>query len=220
MNFAKILITLIAFQLLSAASFAQNASHIQLTKRQCDSLKKEIDIMVANDQKYRWMLTYGETDPQKLKEIRAMDEQSKAVRMQQARANKVGISQAKKDSLSRLQSEIDSVNFSKMSGIIYKYGVPECLEAYKVSLFFIHCSDLISDDFLSLLKQEVKDKHYPGLEYATIYDDVQTYRKLPELYYVSEYYNTTTKTSASKVPLDLAATNKARKEIGLKRLKK
>jgi hypothetical protein len=71
-------------------------------------------------------LRYGETDENKLKELRGMSEQDQSVRMLQAWANKMGISKAMKDSLGRLQLDIDSVNFSKMSGIIYEYGFPTC----------------------------------------------------------------------------------------------
>lgn len=220
MNAGKQLFLLLTFLSSSFIAPAQNTVLQSLNKTQQDSLKKEIDMMVAADQKYRWMLMYGETDEQKLKELRGMSEQDRSVRMQQARANKVGISQPIKDSLWKLQEHIDSANFSRLSSILYKYGVPPSIMPGDVSLIFDHTPDMITDDLLALLKQEVQDKHFPGFEYAVIYDGLQNYRKLPELYHVTKYYSTTTKTAAIKQPENLEATNKARKEIGLKRLKK
>ena len=215
------LILLSQLLLFSALTSTAQVTVLQpLSKRQCDSLKKEIDIMVANDQKYRWMLMYGETDEQKLKEIRVLDRQAKSVRMLEAHANKVGISQTLKDSLWILQVRIDSVNFMKVSGILYKYGVPKGVAPGNISLIIDHTPSLITDDLLAVLKQEVEDKHFPGLEYAIVYDGLQVYRKLPELYHVTNYYNAITKTAAISTPENIEATNKARKEIGLKRLKK
>ncbi len=220
MNTGKQFFLLLTLLSTSLISTAQNTVLQPLSKAQQDSLKKEIDIMVANDQMYRWMLMYGETDEQKLKQLRLMSEQDQSVRMQQARANKVGITQAVKDSLWKLQVHIDSANFSRLSAILYKYGVPHSIMPGDVSLIFDHTPELMTDGLLALLKQEVQDKHFPGLEYAIIYDGLQNYRKLPELYHVFKYYDTTTKTADIKQPEDLEATNKARKEIGLKRLKK
>ncbi len=220
MNTGKQLFLLLTLLSTSLISTAQNTVLQPLSKAQQDSLKKEVEIMVANDQKYRWMLMYGETDEQKLKELRGMNEHDRSIRMQQARANKAGITQAVKDSLWKLQVHIDSANFNRLSAILYKYGVPHSIMPGDVSLIFDHSPDMMIDDLLALLKQEVEDKHFPGIEYAIIYDGLQNYRKLPELYHVTKYYNTTTKTATIKQPGDLEATNKARKEIGLKRLKK
>ncbi|PQJ09662.1 hypothetical protein CJD36_017150 [Flavipsychrobacter stenotrophus] len=220
MNTGKLLLLLLTLLSSSLISTAQYKVLQPFSKAQQDSLKMEIDIMVANDQKYRWMLMYGETDGQKLKVLRSMSKQDQSVRMQQARANKVGITQAVKDSLWKLQVHIDSENFSRLSSILYKYGVPHSIMPGHVSIILDHTPDMITDGLLALLKQEVQDKHFPRFEYAVIYDGLQNYRKLPELYHVTKYYSTTTKTAAIKQPEDLEATNKARKEIGLKRLKK
>ena len=202
-------------------TFAQNAKHVLLTKALKDSLKNEVEIMLANDQKYSWMIMFGETDDNKLAELRKTNEADQFKRMKDVRDNKVGISQSAKDSLWQLQGALDSANFIEMAGIMYKYGYPKkYIEAFKVSVIFLHASlHLMTPDFFKKLKEEVLDGNMPAMEYATIYDKQQVNNKLPELYYVLEHFDTKTNTSAIGKPKDLEATNKAREEIGLKKLK-
>ncbi|MFI5195454.1 MAG: hypothetical protein ACHQD8_00055 [Chitinophagales bacterium] len=202
-------------------AYGQNQEHIPLTKHLKDSLRKEVETMLVNDQKYRWMLMFGELDEKKLAEMRKLPEGDQWKRMKQVQDNKVGISEHQKDSLWQLQGAIDSVNFIKMSGIVRRYGFPKkYVEVYKASAIFLHSPvQFLTDDFFKVLMQEVKNNNMPGLEYATIYDKAQLNNKLPELYYVCEHYDPTTKTSHIRQPKDLEATNRAREEIGLKKIK-
>ena len=134
---------------------------------------------------------------------------------------KVGISEHIKDSLWHIQAAIDSSNFIKMQGLIYTYGYPKkYIEAYKVSTIFLHASPRwMTMDFFKTLKEEVMNGNMPGLEYAEIYDRQQIDKKLPELYYVGKHFDSKTNTFAIAKPFDIEATNKAREEIGLKKLK-
>ena len=219
---SKILFCIICFiSCYSINASAQNAAHTPLTKALKDSLRNKIETMLANDQKYRWMIMFGETDENKLAELRKRNEADQFKRMKDVRDNKVGISQYAKDSLWQLQGALDSANFIAMAGIIYKYGYPKkYIEAYKVSAIFLHASiHLMTPDFFKTLKEEVLNGNMPGMEYATIYDKQQVNNKLPELYYVLEHFDTKTNTSAIGHPKDLEATNKAREEVGLKKLK-
>ena len=77
----------------------------------------------------------------------------------------------------------------------------------------------MNEGFFKMLKEEVEYGNLSGMEYAIMYDRTQNARHLPELYYVNKHYDSTTKTTIIRKPIDLIATNIARKEIGLKVLK-
>ncbi len=205
--------------LLCIHAFAQ--VHPKLSKHEKDSLRNEIETMLANDQKYRWMIMYGELDEQKLADFKKMDEAAKWQRMKDVLKDKVGISKAQKDSLWKFQSQIDSINFLELSAIITKYGFPhKYIEEYKATSMLLHADpQLTTDDFFNMLKGEVKCGNLSPMEYAGVYDRIQLDRKLPELYYVSDYYDTATGKSKPKTPIDLDKTNKAREEIGLEKYK-
>ncbi len=200
---------------------AKGTDHTPLTKALKDSLRNEIEAMLKNDQKYRWMIQFGETDENKLAELRKMSEADQFQRMKAVQDDKVGIAKKAKDSLWQMQAAIDSSNFVKMKGIIYTYGYPKkYMEAYKVSVIFIHARpQWMTADFFRVLKEEVMNGNMPAFEYAAIYDRMQIENKLPELYYVSEHYDAKTGKSAIGKPLNMEATNKAREEIGLKKWK-
>ncbi|MBC7553936.1 MAG: hypothetical protein H7257_08155 [Taibaiella sp.] len=206
--------------LLSSITFAQSTKHITPNKQQNDSLKKEIETMCESDQKYRWMMMLGELDEQKIMDFRNGDQNLMNLRITDVMKNKTGLSQWQKDSIGHLQDKIDSLNFLTLSGIINRYGFPQCVKAWKVSTILLHASPtLMNDDFFKMLMEEVKNGNLPGYEYAAMYDKMRTAKKLPELYYVNEHFDQATKTSHILTPIDINATNIARKEIGLKKIK-
>ena len=57
----------------SVCASAEQTKHAPLSRPQKDSLRNEIEVMDANDQKYRWMIMYGELDEQKINEIKKME---------------------------------------------------------------------------------------------------------------------------------------------------
>ena len=213
-------LTILAGLFLFFTAHAQNTVHTPLNKKIKDSLKREIENMVADDQKYRWMIQFGELDERKIAEMKKQEPKEQYRRMKDVLNNKTGISRQQKDSLWQLQSAIDSVNFLKMSGIIRTYGYPgKYVSAGKVSTIFLHTPiDIINENFLNTLMTEVKMGNMPGMEYALIYDRVQQEHKQPELYYVMEYYDAAGKTPGIRHPADVEKTNKAREEMGLKKI--
>lgn len=216
----KLLCTVYILLFATITVSAQHTGHLRLTKALKDSLRNEIETMLANDQRYRRMIMYGETDETKLAAIIKQEANEQFKRMKDVSDNKAGISVHVKDSLWQLQSAIDSANFIKMSGIIYKYGFPKkYVAAYKVSAILLHSSPhFMTMDFFNILKEEVINGNMPGIEYATIYDKTRLNNKLPELYYVIEHFDPKTNTSVIGKPRDIEATNRAREEIGLKKI--
>ena len=206
---------------ITTCASAQPATHMPLTKALKDSLRQEIETMVANDQRYRWILMFAETDERKLADLKKLPQNEQSKRIKDVLDHKIRLSARVNDSLGQLQDAIDSANFTEVCGIIYKYGYPKkYVDVAKVSVLLMHANPRwMTSDIFKTLKEEVINGNMPAFEYATIYDRTQLGLKLPELYYVMEHYDAKTGTSAIGKPLDIDATNKAREEIGLKRIK-
>lgn len=202
--------------LVITVSFAREVKHPKLTSHQKDSLKKEIKAMMAEDQKYRWMVMLGEMDSAKLAGFRMMPEKDKWQRMKDVRMNKTGISKNQKDSLDNLQQHIDTANIRKIIAIIDSYGFPSYIEPWEVTTFFLHLPELLDDSHINMLKDLIKKGKVSAEEFAMIYDRRRTGKNLPELYYVQPHLDTITGKYIYLKPLNLAETNKARAEIGMK----
>lgn len=201
-------------------STAQQIQHVHANRRVKDSISAQISIALAQDQHYRWMLQLGTMDKRELDSLRQLDDKEKFRRMALVGKDKVGISRAQKDSLMRLQVGLDSANFIKMSAILYKYGYPKSEDdRYHMSVIFMHCDAFIDTNFLSMMKAEVLEGNVEALEYALLYDRYMDMKHLPKLYYVSKVYRAANEAIEVEMPVDIAATNKARKEIGLELLK-
>ena len=80
-------IIIFSFAAGSIRTFAQGSAHIPLNKALKDSLRNEIENMLANDQKYRWVIQFGETDENKLAELRKMSEPDQFRRMKDEGCN-------------------------------------------------------------------------------------------------------------------------------------
>jgi hypothetical protein len=158
--------------------------------------------MLANDQKYRWMIMYGELDEKKLAEYKQMDEAEKFKRMTDVQDGKVGITQAQKDSLWRLQSPIDSSNFITVMAITKRFGFPnKYIEPYKVTTMVAHSPEMMNDTIFKELMEEVEMGNLPGFEYANIYDNYRMGKHLPPLYCTEEAFDEATGESKDVIPI-------------------
>ncbi len=173
--------------------------------------------MMAEDQKYRWMVMLGEIDSAKLAALRMMPEKDKWQRMKDVQMNKTGISKNQKDSLDNLQQHIDTANMRKIIAIINNYGFPTYIEPWEVTTFFLHLPELLEDSHLNMVKDLIKKGKVSAEVFAMIYDRRQTGKNLPKLYYVQPHLDKITGKSTYQLPLNLDETNKARAEIGMKK---
>jgi len=215
--FGRFLAQICLLQLASTFTFGQEIKYPKLTRHQKDSLKQEIKAMAAEDQKYRWMVMFGEMDSAKLAGLRQMPEKDKWQRMKDVLANKTGISRIQKDSLNNLQQHIDTTNMRKIIAIINNNGFPTYIEPWEVTIFFLHLPELLDDGHINMLKELTKKGKVSAEEFALIYDRRQIGKHLPELYCVAPHLDTVTGKSAYSIPLNLDETNKARAEIGMKK---
>lgn len=207
LTFKKNIVFISMLLLLSLGSNAQRLVK-KPSRFQKDSLKQEVDAMLTDDQKFRWMIMFGTLDDKEISVYKALDNGAKMKRITNARQNTVGISQSQKDSIGKIQAAIDSVNFVKIYGIINEFGFPyKYIPSYRITTILLHASPRwTTPDFFSLLLDEVKAERLEGIEYARVYDRMQLEKKMDQLYFE---YNPGT-------PKNTDETNRARKEIGLK----
>jgi len=202
---------LVVAAMLCNAATAQNAVRLKPSKSQEDSLRNEIKTMLTDDQKYRWMLMFGELDAQKLAELRKLPDAEQFKRMRDVQRNKVGLTQAQKDSVGALQDALDLASFTKLTGIIRSFGFPNgYVEAYEASTILLHTPPArLTSEYFAMLMDEVKAGNLPAKEYAIVYDRSLVEQNHPPLY--GEY--------GTDKPVNIEETNKARAEIGLKKYK-
>lgn len=205
----------------TATTYAQHTDRLHVTRKIRDSISRELAIAIADDQRYRWMCQFGTLDQREVDSFKSLDDASKFKRMAQAGGNKVGISKYQKDSLGILQDKLDSLNFVKVMGIIYKYGYPRNEnDRNRLSVIVMHNDSRIDTAFLSTVKQEVFSGRLPAIDYAIWYDRFRSVRHLPKLYYIADEYNEAHNSFAQEKPKNVEETNEAREEIGLKKLGK
>ncbi len=197
-------------------------AHKHLTQQLKDSLKTEIERMLSEDQKYRWMLEYAEVDDKKIDSIKKLDDSCRLRVIYDVQKHHKFLPLRIVDSIEKLQEKIDSINLKKLSGIIKTYGFPHKYVPIYYGIIILNHVDvgLVTDEFIELLRQEVRCGNLTPIEFANFYDRLQLGKKLPELYYVLEHYNPITQKTELHTPKDIDATNKARADIGLKKIKR
>lgn len=209
----------LCFLLLFNLSLCAN-SQTELTIHIKDSLKYTINKLYQDDQKYRWVVMLGEENIHKLDSLKKLPSQELKKRIIAAMENKIGLSQEKKDSIWRKQLIIDTINTISLKSIINKYGYPDFYnEPFEISTILLHSPDSFLDSiFLEKLKMEVIKKKMGAYDYALVYDKACSKKEGAERYYVIEHYDSITNQNHIHIPTDIERTNKARKEIGLKKL--
>lgn len=185
----------------------------ELKPAQKDSIKIVMDSMIENDQRYRWQLTYGELDLGKIDSIQKLPNNWEIA--ENATYNNGGFSIAIRDSIWGLQTKLDSLNLLTLLYIIKKYGYPSYNRVGSLTshiLIFHLVRPTQFEILLPIFKNEVKKGNLPASEYACWYDRCQlSMNGKKQLYgeYDREY----------PCVEDLKETNKARRKIGLYKLK-
>ena len=96
-------IMLFLFLIISTVSFGQD-----LTKTQKDSIRTVMNKIGNDDQKYRWQLMLGELDVIKLDSLKKLPLSDRSDRIKKSMKGEIGFSKQVRDSLERLQNELDS----------------------------------------------------------------------------------------------------------------
>lgn len=187
----------------------------KLDKQTRNYLKAKLDTLKGLDQKYRWQLTFWETDTKRIDSLRKLSPEE-IILWTTIKKERITPDQIKVlDSLDKLQERLDSLNAISLLKIIEKYGYP----SYKrtgsrvTTLLILHLTGEWYYQYLTpLFFVELQKGTMPPDEFARWFDRNQLMMKKKQLY--GEYNN--------QFPCveDLAKTNIERKKIGLKPLKK
>lgn len=213
--------------LFSCKSTQYTSKNIELTEADKGFLNQEIERMLEADQKYRNPLSLGTLD----KKIIADDkEKSATLELEEYMVYRQsldieGFSKEVKDSLWRLQHEIDYNNYLKIKSLIKEYGyLSKERLGQKENRFFVmllHPAPQLDpktyrDELAAIFANEVKYKRMDPLQYAMFYDNI-TYKIMhePMLYGTGKVFNHKTKTLTPPFIKDVKISNKARKAIGL-----
>lgn len=203
-----------------------SAQKVTISIEERDSLIKQLEIMVYDDQVYRLQIMYGTAEMTEIaKFIKSKDQIKRIIAVKK---NDVGFSKEIKDSLGILQQKNDSINLIKLVTIIEKYGFlsKQLLGNAKINYLWIEgkpaekvlpsitihlCSEKEFNQLLPLFKKEVELGNFPPLNYAQWYDRCMQTQNKKQLY--GEYIS-------NPCVENLEITNQEREKIGLKKLKK
>ncbi|TCK69402.1 hypothetical protein DFQ05_0923 [Winogradskyella wandonensis] len=189
-----------------------------------DSLTK----MVEYDQSFRRMIALGTKDSAILKKDNEMREKPVEEYMAYRKTIISTISEAQKDSLWKLQHELDLKNHKAFVKLVEEYGYPSKQRLkIKTDIGFeilLHPPKEIKPKIYlkkmeKLLMPEVKSKRLEPILYAQLVDNIrQKVLKQPQLYGTNKSFNIKTMSEGLPIIEDIRETNKARKEIGLPEL--
>ncbi len=210
--------------------YSQALSKKVISESEKSKLANILKSISENDQKYRSKLAKGTLDEELIAKIDAVYE-SKGIEagvIYQKSLN-LELSQAVKDSLWQLQSELDLQNHLTLKGLWDLYGyLPASVvkeHNYVQSLLLLHPPmdwDVATylEEYSSFLLLEVKANRMPAEIYANFVDNMKAkILKQPQLYGTNQQFDLETKQKLPAIIADLEQSNAARLEIGLPKLK-
>jgi hypothetical protein len=171
--------------------------------------------MGEDDQKYRWQIMFGELDEKKIDSLKKLKLDAKLEHIHRALSYQIGFSKQVRDSLFDLQNIIDYQNKEQFIAIIKQFGYPskKRVKSQSSSYLILHFTQPEDFDyFFPIFTSELLKGNMPPKEFASWYDRCQLFMHKKKLY--GEYDN--------RYPCveDLNKTNQARKNIGLKPIRK
>lgn len=181
-----------------------------------ESLKQ---IMVKNQQ-YRGLIQWGTFRQEKVDSIQSLSVEAMRAYLLEPEFE---LTPDEEDSLRVLQNQLDKENTLQLMDLVKKYG---WLSQEKLDLPFSPSRLLFNtpveqfEDLRVLLLKEVKEKRMPGLDFAKFVDNLLLKQDLKQLYGTINPLDRQTGRITDPLIDDLAATNAARQEIGLKNLEK
>jgi hypothetical protein len=176
--------------------------------------------MLVTDQKYRIMLMYGETNQKKLDSILQLPFDVRLKRLRRHDTPEYGLSKVIADSLWKIQNKIDSINVSQLKAIITRFGWPDEKKFGETpKIILMHANVQTVKELHFFLLEEVKSKRLKPFTFATIWDRKLAQLGQKQLYGTIFKFDTDGKTLQPLIE-NVDSTNKARKLIGLKPIKK
>lgn len=187
----------------------------------CDpqAYREVVDEIIRSDQQYRTAISWGTTDEAELARLEALpdDEQME----EHVRRSREGIkleSELEKKLWAK-QIAIDRANTRSLMSWVKACGWPseELLGEGTPSMVpvLIHMQMEDAEWVLPVLRDEVLAGRMPPRPYAMIFDRKQHHEGKPQIYGMTQAYDSKTRTVLPPAIVDLEATNAARAEIGM-----
>ncbi|MEL6721593.1 MAG: hypothetical protein AAFP82_23045 [Bacteroidota bacterium] len=217
-----LMITLITIQL--------EAQKNELTEEDRNTLIEQIASIEEKDQRYRNYISIGTLNDSL---IQVIEEKSKDMEigeyMVYRSSLKLELPKAVKDSLWKLQHQLDEENYHDFVRIVKKYGYPSKerlgTEDVNIVVILFHPPAHLNipeylENMTSLLLPEVKAGRMEPKLFALFYDNIKAkILKEPQLYGTNKPFNMKTMQPGLPPIRDIEETNAARKVIGLPVLK-
>ncbi|MHA7814187.1 MAG: DUF6624 domain-containing protein [Phycisphaerales bacterium] len=187
----------------------------------CDpqAYREVVEEIIRTDQQYRTAISWGTTDEAELARLEALpdDEQME----EHVRRSREGIklkSELEKKLWAK-QIAIDRANTRSLMDWVRACGWPseELLGEGTPSMVpvLIHMQMEDAEWVLPVLREEVLAGRMPPRPYAMIFDRKQHHEGKPQIYGMTQAYDSKTRTVLPPAIVDLDATNAARAEIGM-----
>jgi len=206
------------------------SKQIQLSEATQQKLITEINSIAELDQKYRSIISLGSMNPELIKKDKELRKTATLEEyMAFAQTVEKDLSKVQKDSLWKLQHELDFQNYEDFKELIHKYGYPskERLGTDEDKLFQVLLHPPIEitprvflEEMQNLLLPEVKESRMAAESFALFVDNIKAkILKEPQLYGTNKSFNPATMSMGLPEIKNIEETNQARQDIGLKILK-
>ena len=200
-------ITILLLLFLSFQSFSQK----RLTRKEKKKITYLLDSLCAEDQKYRIPILYGTMDIHKIDSMQKLD-RTERIKIYKHSAKSDSL-KSFRDSLFNLMSQNDPSHFKFAIQLIDSIGFPSFYKHEFRFLLVLEHSIPDNPTYLDTLKQLMFEKKVSPWDYSMIYDRYRHITGEKLVYYTRKKYK--------GMPCNVCCeANKARKEIGIKKMMK
>ncbi|MGV6814967.1 MAG: DUF6624 domain-containing protein [Phycisphaerales bacterium] len=184
-----------------------------------ESYRDALDEINESDQRYRTAISWGTTDPDELARLEALDDEASMAEWSRRNAEGIKLDSEIEKELWVKQIAIDRANTKRLMDLIVRYGWPTIESAGdgfpSPVPVLIHMQMDDADWVLPQLRAQVLAGLMEPGPYAMIYDRKQQHDGMPQLYGMTQAFDSETRTILPPAIVDLDATNAARAEIGM-----
>jgi hypothetical protein len=187
----------------------------------CDlgAYRVAVEEIIRTDQQYRTAISWGTTDEAELARLKALPDDEQMAAIMQRQRDGVSLSEEVEKELWDKQIAIDRANTKLLMRWVRACGWPseELLGEGTPSMVpvLIHMQMEDAEWVLPVLREEVLAGRMPPRPYAMIFDRKQHHEGKPQIYGMTQAYDSKTRTVLPPAIVDLDATNAARAEIGM-----
>ena len=218
----SVLIGIVPAGLLIGCSTSQRTDQQTIHATENESYRAALEEINESDQLYRTAISWWTTDPDELARLEALDDEASMAEWGRRNAEGIRLDPDIEKELWTKQIAIDRANTKRLMELIDRYGWPTIQSAGEgfpsPVPVLIHMQMDDAEWVLPRLREEVLAGRMEPGPYAMIYDRKQQHDGKPQLYGMTQAFDSETRTILPPAIVDLDATNAARAEIGMEPL--